>query len=102
MMCPECSATPGYYIDQSKCERCGRRIIKRERSKMILYRILELFRFHKHDYKIINQYTTQFKPHGEFTVRLYMCSNKKCMAREWTVTGFIDNIENWEREQGLI
>ncbi len=102
MMCPECSALPGYYIDQTKCERCGRKIIKKDRHKKILFKILELLRFHKHDWKIVNSANIVFKPHGTFTVALYLCTKKGCTAREWSVSGFVEGVENWEREQGLI
>ncbi len=102
VMCSECSATPGYYIDQTKCERCDRRLIKRETHKKVLYRILELFKFHKHDWYLVNSANIKFRPHGEFTLALYLCKHEKCTAREWSISGQIEQIENFEREHDLI
>lgn len=101
MMCPECQAMPGYYIDQTRCERCNRKLIRREYHKKILYRILDLFRFHKHDFVLIKSELIEFKPHGKFVVAMYMCKNGKCRARDWSISGLIGQIDNWEREHGL-
>ena len=102
MICPECQGLPGDFRDRSRCDRCNRKIIKKDGHKKVLYRILELFRFHKHKYEMVNSANIEFKPHGTFTLALYMCKKGKCRAREWSVGGFLDQIENWEREHGLI
>ena len=98
-LCDECKDLPGNYQQQRECNRCGRFIVKYSKSNLLRYRILDVLKFHKHDYKIVASGNIKTR-HGQFTIALLKCS--KCPARDWVLKGLIEEVEAWEREQEII
>lgn len=96
MICPECNEESTGKVGY--CDLCNRRIVKRSGRK-VLYKILDFFRFHKHEWKLLDSGNIKTN-HGTFTMAIYKCT--KCSARDWYVSGFIEEVEKWERHHGVV
>lgn len=92
-ICPECLDGRDNYGKKGYCEICNKRIKRKMRVRPPLFG-----RFHKHKWELIASGNIK-TPQGQFTIGLFKC--KKCQARDWNLTGFIEHVENFERAHNI-
>jgi ribosomal protein S27E len=95
MLCPDCNNDKDHSGLDGYCDICNRRIIKRSWGKKLAFGFFDWLKLHRHNFEPIETLRMKNR-HGEFNVILMKCS--KCPQRTWIVSGFIEQVEEFEHE----
>ena len=98
MLCPDCNVETDGIGRKGFCDICNRRIIKRSKGRMTMYRFFDMLKLHRHNYVVIETIVLKNR-HGTFNIGLMKCS--KCRSREWILSGLIEQVEAWERDKNI-